>query len=197
MTLFNLCRNQVALRYKNAWKDLFVLSQTRTVIDGRIIMSYVQTSTFSTDSSEGTSKRPNFAKKKGLSPLEKAKLSELSGWKRRLEEDKMTKFGPWRPEKRVARSTMEQMRMLNQQFPDKYDIKALSAQFNISFEAVRRILHSKFVPTPEVAERQEKKRAEQRKQYVDGIMDKRRQEARETNEGHDSNEAFDYDRARR
>jgi hypothetical protein len=124
MALLNLCRNQLLLRYKDAWKNIFVLSQERIGLDSnhsrQLVISgkvtgYVQKSTFSTGSSRDTSNRPNFAKKKGLTTIEKAKLSELSGWKRRLEEDKMTKFGPWRPEKRVARSTMDQMRMLNQQ----------------------------------------------------------------------------------
>ncbi|KAI9597579.1 hypothetical protein BDF19DRAFT_276907 [Syncephalis fuscata] len=91
----------------------------------------------------------------------------------------MRSFGPWRPEKRVARSTMEQMRMLHKEFPDKYDVKALSAQYNISFEAVRRILHSSFEPTPEIAERQEKRRQEQRDTYVTDLMNKRREGERE------------------
>ncbi|RKP09751.1 hypothetical protein THASP1DRAFT_22450 [Thamnocephalis sphaerospora] len=114
--------------------------------------------------------------RKKLSPEERTRLESLSGWRKRVEEQKRVLTGPWRPEKRVGRETMEQIRMLNReltrsmhQFPDEYDVLKLSKQFKISFEAVRRILHSKYQPPQEVAERQERRRTEQRRDYVDSL----------------------------
>jgi len=62
--------------------------------------------------------------------------------------------------------------LLIQQFPQKYDIDSLATEFGVSFEAMKRILHSRWQPPEEVVTRQEGRRkaliqerlAEKRKQ---------------------------------
>ncbi|KAJ1651314.1 Required for respiratory growth protein 9 mitochondrial [Dispira simplex] len=90
------------------------------------------------------------------------------GWRRRKEEQhRVLQDQPWRPKKRVARSTMERIRFLQANLPDTFTIPRLAAEFHISFEAVRRILKSKFEPTPAVKDKQEARRSAVRKAYVD------------------------------
>ncbi|KAI9244978.1 hypothetical protein BDA99DRAFT_528660 [Phascolomyces articulosus] len=64
----------------------------------------------------------------------------------------------WQPKKRLSRIAMNQLRDLNAMAPEQYDIPALSEKFHISQEAVRRIIKSKFIPTHEIAQRQEENR---------------------------------------
>jgi hypothetical protein len=109
------------------------------------------------------------------------------GWRIRAKEQSEHLDGPWRPKKRVARSTMEEMRLLHEQMPEKYDIKALSARYHISFEAVRRILHSKFQPTPEIIARQEAKRHEQRRNYVRSLFNEQNKQATQQKETQSNN----------
>eukprot|EP00698_Gefionella_okellyi_P004432 TRINITY_DN1408_c0_g1_i1.p1 TRINITY_DN1408_c0_g1~~TRINITY_DN1408_c0_g1_i1.p1 ORF type:complete len:189 (+),score=20.61 TRINITY_DN1408_c0_g1_i1:90-656(+) len=74
----------------------------------------------------------------------------------RLVAEFVTKLGPkfqtrctrvWRPQRRVSRGDMDKIRFLHKEEPDKFSVIALSEQFQISFEAVKRILRSKWVPT--------------------------------------------------
>ena len=63
----------------------------------------------------------------------------------------------WNPRKKLSPDAMEGMRALHQQFPQQYTLPVLAQQFEISPEAVRRILRSKWRPTPEEEEaRQER-----------------------------------------
>ncbi|KAI8875810.1 hypothetical protein K501DRAFT_201854, partial [Backusella circina FSU 941] len=62
----------------------------------------------------------------------------------------------WIPKKRVSRMTMDKIRALNASQPDIFNTVKLSEEFKLSVEAIRRILKSKYQPTPENAERQEK-----------------------------------------
>lgn len=72
------------------------------------------------------------------------------------------KLGPWRPLKRLTRSEMSHMRSLRALQPDEWTTAKLSKTFGVSDSAVRRILRSKFAPSEEVEERQERKVREQR-----------------------------------
>ncbi|PIA16155.1 hypothetical protein COEREDRAFT_30911, partial [Coemansia reversa NRRL 1564] len=53
----------------------------------------------------------------------------------------------WEPEKKIATSSMEKIRLLNAEFPEEWTMQRLSEQFKISQESVRRILKSKFQPS--------------------------------------------------
>ena len=56
------------------------------------------------------------------------------------------KFGPsgWSPRKRLSPDALEGIRALHAQYPNKYTTPVLAGQFQISPEAVRRILKSKW-----------------------------------------------------
>ncbi|CAG8507338.1 9229_t:CDS:2 [Dentiscutata heterogama] len=68
-----------------------------------------------------------------------------------------TMFHKWCPKKRVSREIMDKIRLLYHQSPEENTPKKLSQQFKISPESIRRILHSKFVPTAEIMTRQNQK----------------------------------------
>ncbi|KAJ2711745.1 Required for respiratory growth protein 9 mitochondrial [Coemansia spiralis] len=93
---------------------------------------------------------------------ERLKSTALAGWQRRKIEMKL-KLGDagWEPEKRIATSSMEKIRLLNAEFPEQWTMERLSEQFKISQESVRRILKSKFRPSKERTEKRERLRKQQ------------------------------------
>ncbi|KAJ1727066.1 Required for respiratory growth protein 9 mitochondrial [Coemansia biformis] len=97
------------------------------------------------------------------------KSPELEGWQRRKIEMKL-KLGEagWEPEKKIAASSMEKIRLLNAEFPEQWTMERLSEQFKISQEAVRRILKSKFRPSTEQAEKRERVRKQQIDAFKEG-----------------------------
>ena len=88
-------------------------------------------------------RRPTTNFSLGLSPEE----HETESWKTHKEALK-EKFGPggWAPRKRLSPDTLEGIRQLHAQYPDKYTTPVLADQFKISPEAIRRILKSKWRP---------------------------------------------------
>lgn len=64
------------------------------------------------------------------------------------------KFGHtgWLPRKRLSPDTLEGIRALHAQYPDKYTTPVLADQFEVSSEAIRRILKSKWRPNDEEEE---------------------------------------------
>ncbi|KAH7367248.1 hypothetical protein B0T11DRAFT_274945 [Plectosphaerella cucumerina] len=63
----------------------------------------------------------------------------------------------WRPMKRLSPDAVAGIRALHAQFPDQYTTPQLARQFEVSAEAIRRILKSKWAPSPEEEEmRQER-----------------------------------------
>lgn len=63
----------------------------------------------------------------------------------------------WRPRKRLSPDALAGIRALNAQFPDVYTTEALAKKFEVSAEAIRRILKSKWRPSAEEEEdRQER-----------------------------------------
>ena len=64
------------------------------------------------------------------------------------------KFGPtgWLPRKRLSPDTLEGIRVLHAQYPDRFTNSVLADQFKVSPEAIRRILKSKWRPTDEEEE---------------------------------------------
>ncbi|KAI8318942.1 hypothetical protein GQ54DRAFT_239924, partial [Martensiomyces pterosporus] len=55
----------------------------------------------------------------------------------------------WDPTKKIARSSMEKIRLLNSEFPEVWTMTKLSQQFKVSQETIRRILKTSFKPTEE------------------------------------------------
>ncbi|TLD26663.1 hypothetical protein PspLS_05038 [Pyricularia sp. CBS 133598] len=69
------------------------------------------------------------------------------------------KFGDqgWRPQKKLSPDAIQGIRALHQQFPDVYTTPALAERFEMSPEAIRRILKSKWTPSAkEEEDRQER-----------------------------------------
>lgn len=64
---------------------------------------------------------------------------------------KKFKEDKWQPRKRLSPDAIEGIRALHAQYPDKYTTPVLAAQFEVSPEAIRRILKSKWRPTEEEA----------------------------------------------
>lgn len=64
-----------------------------------------------------------------------------------------SKFGSagWTPRKRLSPDALEGIRALHAQFPDKFSTPVLANQFEVSVEAIRRILKSKWRPNDEEA----------------------------------------------
>ncbi|EHK15960.1 uncharacterized protein TRIVIDRAFT_137996, partial [Trichoderma virens Gv29-8] len=63
----------------------------------------------------------------------------------------------WQPRKRLSPDALAGIRALNAQFPDVYTTDALADKFQVSAEAIRRILKSKWRPSvDEEEERQQR-----------------------------------------
>ncbi|KAK3493279.1 hypothetical protein B0T13DRAFT_47053 [Neurospora crassa] len=63
----------------------------------------------------------------------------------------------WKPLKKLSPDALEGIRALHKQFPEEYTTEVLSNKFQVSPEAIRRILKSKWRPDPEEEiERQER-----------------------------------------
>lgn len=69
------------------------------------------------------------------------------------------KFGPtgWLPRKRLSPDTLDGIRILHGQYPEKFTTSILADQFKISPEAIRRILKSKWRPKDEEEERRRRR----------------------------------------
>ena len=69
------------------------------------------------------------------------------------------KFGPtgWLPRKRLSPDTLEGIRALHTQYPDRFTTPILADQFRVSPEAIRRILKSKWRPSDAEEERRRRR----------------------------------------
>ena len=83
--------------------------------------------------------------------------------------------GPWRAKKRLTWYQIEHLRTLRQLQPEEWTLGKLSRKFGISLGAVKRILRSKFEPSTDVRERQDR-RAQQ--QTLERKMERRKQAER-------------------
>lgn len=55
----------------------------------------------------------------------------------------------WNPRKRLSPDAITGIRALHAQMPERYDTQTLSQEFGVTAEAIRRILKSKWSPSPE------------------------------------------------
>jgi hypothetical protein len=63
----------------------------------------------------------------------------------------------WNPRKKLSPDALAGIRMLHKQFPDEYTTETLAEKFEVSAEAIRRILKSKWTPDADKeVERQER-----------------------------------------
>lgn len=75
----------------------------------------------------------------------------------------------WQPFKILSREAQDGMRILHANDPERWSRKALAETFKMSVESVRRILRSKWQPSPEIVSRQNRRaneRYEERKEQI-------------------------------
>ncbi|KAL9001380.1 MAG: hypothetical protein Q9169_000271 [Polycauliona sp. 2 TL-2023] len=125
----------------------------------------LRTSETNTDSGPLSNAKRRAVLERGLGPIEAraqswAKSSGRSEHRRssskretwQVQKDAISsKFGSagWTPRKRLSPDALEGIRALHAQFPDKFSTPVLANQFEVSAEAIRRILKSKWRPSDE------------------------------------------------
>lgn len=62
---------------------------------------------------------------------------------------------------------MEHLRTLRKEFPGHWTIDELSCHFGISYSAVKRILRSKFEPTEDITNRQDRVAKRQQQEHIE------------------------------
>lgn len=77
------------------------------------------------------------------------RVDERPEWSKQKEALKQKFPEGWRPPKRLSPDALEGIRVLHKQFPDMYTTEALAKKFEVSPEAIRRILRAKWEPTAE------------------------------------------------
>ncbi|EDN07280.1 predicted protein [Histoplasma mississippiense (nom. inval.)] len=92
------------------------------------------------DSKSATQKRENSDNPRELEPWQIQKRA----LKKKFPEG-------WNPRKRLHPDTLDTIRHLHQQDPATYSTPALAQEYKVSPEAIRRILKSKWRPSPEIA----------------------------------------------
>ncbi|KAL8651445.1 MAG: hypothetical protein Q9226_004706 [Calogaya cf. arnoldii] len=121
----------------------------------------------STESGPVPSTQSRMTRERGSRPVvtrgrSSAKSSDHNGSRRpaakreswRIQKDALSsKFGSagWSPRKRLSPDALEGIRALHAQFPDKFSTPVLANRFEVSVEAIRRILKSKWRPSDEEA----------------------------------------------
>ncbi|KAI1288286.1 hypothetical protein F5Y03DRAFT_379914 [Xylaria venustula] len=63
----------------------------------------------------------------------------------------------WRPRKRLSPDALDGIRALHAQFPEQYPTDVLARHFEVSVEAIRRILKSKWTPNPDEETRRQER----------------------------------------
>lgn len=93
----------------------------------------------------------------GLSRIEHELGTELPAWK--IQEIALSRKFPdgWTPSTKLSHEAQHGLRLLHASDPERFDISVLSRRFRISPESVRRILKSRWRPSPEEAERQNRR----------------------------------------
>lgn len=97
-----------------------------------------------------TSSQAPFSGYHPKSDRRKGSSSDREAWQ--IQKDALkTKFCAegWAPRKRLSPDALEGIRALHAQFPNKYTTPVLADQFEVSAEAIRRILKSKWRPNDE------------------------------------------------
>lgn len=96
-------------------------------------------------------------RKFGLDPVLDTEFPVREDW--RIQKQALKEKFPegWNPRKKLSPDALLGIRALHKQFPEEYTTEVLSNKFEVSPEAIRRILKSKWTPEPEVEiDRQER-----------------------------------------
>ncbi|XDG03399.1 hypothetical protein ABKA04_003014 [Annulohypoxylon sp. FPYF3050] len=90
--------------------------------------------------------------KKHKETMKKPKKQRKEMWKIQKEALKEKFPEGWKPRKRLSPDALDGIRALNAQFPDHFTTEELAAKFEVSPEAIRRILRSNWTPSAEEEE---------------------------------------------
>ncbi|GJE96551.1 hypothetical protein PsYK624_127480 [Phanerochaete sordida] len=82
----------------------------------------------------------------------------------------------WLPPRKLSREAMDGLRSLNAHDPEMFSTPVLAEKFKISPEAVRRILRSKWTPSPEQRQRMALRERKAREEWIQAQRMKERQE---------------------
>eukprot|EP01132_Coremiostelium_polycephalum_P001513 gene1513-1905_t len=79
-------------------------------------------------------------------------------------------FGKWEPKKKISREEMDELRTLHKEDPEHYDVKFLSNHYQLSIEAIKRILKSKWKPSAQKLEHLHKRKIDEQKKIYKAVM---------------------------
>lgn len=98
---------------------------------------------------EKQSKEKERLKEQAGQERERERMSKMPLWA--IQKEALKKKFPdgWRPHKRLSPDALNGIRALNQQFPDMFTTAVLAQKFEVSPEAIRRILRTKWAPRTE------------------------------------------------
>ncbi|KAI1753699.1 hypothetical protein F4782DRAFT_495381 [Xylaria castorea] len=145
-------RNGAILDLSDESLNTLVASLNRTSITGRVPAKY-EHNNVNSDAPIFSSKlkRRKIIKEnaKPQSSAENTYVPQREEWqiqKKALRE----KFPEgWRPRKRLSPDALDGIRALHKKLPEQYTTEVLAKHFEVSVEAIRRILKSKWTPSPE------------------------------------------------
>lgn len=92
-------------------------------------------------SPQANTRRRNMVKGDWIPPKRKTWMEQKAALKEKFPEG-------WKPMKRLSPEAQAGIRALHAQYPEQYTTPALADHFQVSPEAIRRILRTKWVPTP-------------------------------------------------
>jgi len=85
----------------------------------------------------------------------------------------------WNPPRKISRDAMEGLRSLHAHDPTTFSTPVLAEKFQISPEAVRRILRSKWVPRREERTKLVEKERRRKQEYIARRVEREREETAE------------------
>ncbi|KAF9178106.1 Required for respiratory growth protein 9 mitochondrial [Haplosporangium sp. Z 767] len=98
---------------------------------------------------------------------------EIPQWRKHKEAIKNKLLGKaWNPQRKITRQAMEEVRYLRKQFPEEWTTQKLASHYNVSGEAIAKILRTKFQPHSERAAEQDAIREQARKQNIEASLER-------------------------
>ncbi|KAG0341846.1 Required for respiratory growth protein 9 mitochondrial [Podila humilis] len=112
-----------------------------------------------------------------VSRLAATKDADLPQWKKHKLAMKEKLLGKaWNPQRKLSREAMDEVRYLRKQFPDDWTTERLADHFNVAGVSIAKTLKSKFQPSPERAEEQNRTRKLARKSNITADVERRKAE---------------------
>ncbi|XP_072837907.2 neugrin [Pogona vitticeps] len=97
--------------------------------------------------------RPEEEEEEAVAAMERALWGREKAARERRIRRLMEPAGP--PERTLTRQAMEQIRYLSRELPEEWPVDRLAQGFQVPPDVIRRVLRSRFVPSPERAQKQD------------------------------------------